>query len=98
MKGKCTTPKAQHSVPRLHLQHFIGHDPRGQVWTFNKDTGASWSAVPEETAVQTHFYSVEQDDGTYDTRIEEFLATIESKAAPIYEELITGKLPGKDQK
>jgi hypothetical protein len=98
MAGKRPTPKAQHSIPRLHLKHFAGQQPKGQVWTYDKATGKARSAVPEETAVFTHFYSVELDDGTYDTRIEEFLSTIETKAGPIYEELIADKFPDSDQK
>jgi len=86
-------PRGQHVIPRMHLQHFAGSRPPGQVWTFNKNSGAAWSAVPEETAKQTHFYSVEKDDGTYDTRIEEFLSECEGKAAPTYERLITGIPP-----
>ena len=93
-----TLPKGQHFIPRLHLKHFAGQDPKGQVWTFDKNSGASRSAVPEETAVQNHFYSVEQDDGTYDTGLEEFLASAESSASPVYENLIAGKVPAKDQK
>ena len=29
------TPKGQHTVPRLHLQHFAGSEPAGQVWTYD---------------------------------------------------------------
>jgi hypothetical protein len=90
-------PKSHHTVPRLHLQHFTGNEPAGQVWTYDAEAGREWSAIPEETSVQTHFYSVEQDDGTMDTRLEEFLAEVESKVAPIYENLLKGKLPGDEQ-
>jgi hypothetical protein len=56
-----------------------------------------WSAVPEETCVQTHFYSAEREDGTMDTRLEEFLSQVESRAAPVYESLLTGRLPQNPQ-
>ena len=79
-----TTPKRHHFIPRLHLQHFAGPEPKGQVWTYDAQTGQVRSAVPEQTAVETHFYSVERDDGVMDTRIEAKLSEIESKAAPIY--------------
>lgn len=55
----------------------------GQVWTYDAATDRPWSAVAEETCKQTHFYSIERDDGTMDTQIEEFLSTIESRAAPV---------------
>ncbi len=75
-------PKGQHFIPRLHLQHFAGDNPKGQVWTYDATSGQAWSAIPEETAVQTHFYSAERDDGSMDTRIEEFLSIVEGAAAP----------------
>ncbi|MGJ0510333.1 MAG: DUF4238 domain-containing protein [Methylocystis sp.] len=91
-------PKGQHFIPRLHLQHFLGPKPEGQVWTFNKNTGASWSAAPENTAQQTHFYSAENEDGSYNTDIEIYLSEVESAAAPIYERLLTGQVPtGQDR-
>ena len=58
-------PKGQHFIPCVHLRHFAGHDPKGQVWTFNKNTGAMWSAIPEETAKQTQFYSIQTEDEIY---------------------------------
>jgi len=90
-------PKAHHTIPRLHLQHFAGVDPAGQVWAYDAMTGRSWSAIPEETAVQTHFYSAERDDGTMNTRIETFLAEVEGRAAPVYEGLLDGTIPGASQ-
>jgi Protein of unknown function (DUF4238) len=88
--------KSQHTIPRLHLQHFVGPEPAGQVWAYDATTGKRWSAIPEETCVQTHFYSAERNDGAMDTRLEEFLSQIESRAAPVYEALLKGLLP-RDQ-
>jgi hypothetical protein len=56
-------------------------------------SGKRWSAIPEQTCVQTHFYSAERDDGTMDTRLEEFLSEIEGRAAPVYEALLKRQLP-----
>lgn len=84
--------KSQHHVPVLHLRNFAGPDPKGHVWTYDKQTGRARSSIPEETGFETHFYSVERDDGTMDTRIEDVLAEIESKAAPVYRDLVTGKM------
>jgi hypothetical protein len=86
-------PKAHHTVPRLHLQNFAGTNPPGQVWTYDATTGKCWSQIPEETGIQTHFYSVGRDDGTHDTRIEEMLSGFESRAAPVYESLLHGDIP-----
>jgi len=91
------SPKNQHTIPRLHLQHFAGLDPLGQVWTYDAVAARQWSAIPEKTGVQTHFYSAEGDDGTMDTRLEEFLAQVESRAAPVYDDLLKGRLPQNPQ-
>ncbi len=85
--------KAQHTVPRLHLQQFAGAKPEGQVWTYDAQSGRNWSKIPEETGTETHFYSLQREDGTHDTRIEEMLSAIELRAAPVYEGLLNGVIP-----
>ncbi len=90
MAEKNPIPKAQHIVPRLHLQHFSGPEPKGQVWTYDKNTGNTRSAIPEETATYGHFYSLEREDGTQDTTIERALADNEGKSDPIYKKLLAG--------
>ena len=87
------TTKSQHTVPRLHLQHFTGGNPKGQIWTYDVTTNRRWSQAPLETGTQTHFYSVQRQDGTQDTRIEEMLSGFESRAAPVYEGLLNGDIP-----
>jgi Protein of unknown function (DUF4238) len=90
-----STPKGQHTIPRLHLQHFAGAE--GRVFTYDAIAGKVWAAVPEETAVETHFYSAELADGSIDTSIEAHLSRIETAAAPIYVGLLSGKIPGPTQ-
>jgi Protein of unknown function (DUF4238) len=85
--------KRHHFNPVLHLQHFAGAEPKGQVWTYDKTTGDMRSAIPEQTAVETNFYSVERDDGSMDTTIEDYLADVEGKAAPVYDGLLQGTTP-----
>lgn len=63
------------------------------MWTYDAVEGRQWSAIPGETGVQIHFYSAERDDGTMDTRLEDFLAQVESRAAPVYEDLLNWRLP-----
>lgn len=86
-------PKGHHFIPCLHLMHFTGPEPEGHVWTYEKDTGTCRSSVPEQTAKQTHFYSIEKPDGTMDTQIEETLSQFEGRAAPVYEALLGGQTP-----
>jgi hypothetical protein len=91
------TPKRQHFIPRVHLKHFAGADPKGQVWTYDAISETVRSGTPENTAVESHFYSAEMPDGTMDTSLEEFLATIEDTAAPIYEALLNHQIPKASQ-
>ncbi|MBL8658712.1 MAG: DUF4238 domain-containing protein [Rhodospirillales bacterium] len=91
------TRKRQHFVPRMHLQHFTGSEPRGQVWTYDALNGQVRSATPEQTGVENHFYSFLGIDGTMDTRIEDFLSSVESKASPVYEEILQEHVPEKTQ-
>ena len=49
--------------------------------------------MPDETATFTHFYSIELEDGTYDVSVEAQLAGNENAAAPIYQEMLAGRLP-----
>jgi hypothetical protein len=90
-------PKRHHVIPVLHLKHFVGNDPKGHVWTYDAVKGDRRSAIPDETAVQRHFYSAERADGTMDVRIEDHLAKMESAAAPVYEDLLHGKIPNDTQ-
>ena len=88
-------PKFHHFVPVMHLKHFVGPTPPGQVWTYDADLDRAWSSVPEETGGQRDFYSIERDDGMMDTAVEKCLSTVESAAAPVYEALLRGNIPAK---
>ena len=77
----------------LHLRYFAGDAPVGQVWSYDAQAGTFWSAIPEEIAVQTHFYSATKADGTIDTRFEKLLSEVEGRAAPVYENILKGVIP-----
>lgn len=80
--------KGQHFVPRFYLQHFADSD--GLVWTYDFLEDRVSTATPENTAVQTNFYSPVDDNGNHIDELENFLADIESNAAPLYPKLIDG--------
>jgi hypothetical protein len=92
------TKKNQHFIPKLHLNNFKGNNPQGHVWSYNKKTAEQNSAIPEETGFSRHFYSIKRPDGSYDTTVEDVLAKIESDAAPVYRELLNGKIPSGKEK
>jgi hypothetical protein len=58
-----------HVVQRYHLAQFCGDTPKGHVWIYNKTTGQTRSDIPENISVENHFYSIENEDGTWDTRL-----------------------------
>lgn len=90
--------KKQHVIPQLHLRRFVGHDPPGHIWIYDAEAEEPRSATPANTAVETHFYSVEMDDGTMNSVFDDYITDVEGKAASIYEEITYGRIPGKDQK
>lgn len=86
-------PKKQHYIPQLHLRHFTGLRPPGMLWTYDLLIGTSRPSLPKETATETNFYSVQDENGQYIDAIEKWLQGVETKAAPIYEQLLNGKIP-----
>lgn len=85
--------KKQHIVPRFYLSKFC--DPDGLVWTYsggNKPRGDK----PEATAVETNFYSPIGADGERFDEAEKLLGTIESNAAPLWDDLCKGKIFEKE--
>jgi len=91
------TAKRQHFIPCLHLKHFAGTEPNGHVWTYDAELGTARSALPRETGVESHFYSFLNTEGYMDTRIEQHLSVVESKAASVYERLLQDIVPGETQ-
>jgi hypothetical protein len=87
--------KKQHFVPRFYLDHF--KDANAMIWTYDKKSespaGNVRSASPENTAVNTNFYSVQNADGSYNDVVENLLADFESDVAPIYGSLLGGEVP-----
>jgi len=77
----------------LHLKNFGGDNPKGQVWTYDALEGTARPATPENTAVQSYFYSSETTDGKIDGTIDEAMTKIEGVAAPVYEALLRGEFP-----
>jgi hypothetical protein len=96
MKPSPSRPKDHHTVPEMHLKHFI--DEKGMVWSYDKRQDRIWSAAPRETAVQRNFYSVQKADDTYFDEIEHWLSGVESKASPIYDHLLHGQIPNGQER
>jgi hypothetical protein len=78
----------QHYIPCVHLKRFTDINTKNHVWTYDSQTNECRHGTPENTAVESHFYSIENPDGTKNIKLEKLLAEIEGKAAPIYDELL----------
>lgn len=80
--------KRQHYVPRFYLERFTDGD--GSVWNYEKGTGESLALSPEDTAVETNFYSPRTEQGYFDG-IEKWLSDVESEACSLFSDVISGK-------
>jgi len=89
-------PKQQHFVPRFYLEYFA--DQNGKVWTYDASTNRVWATSPENTARQSNIYSPKDEHGGYLDDIEDWLNSIETKAAALYPRVLNGEsLTGQDR-
>lgn len=90
--------KSQHYTPQLHLKNFEGPQPKGMIWTYDCLTGRRRPSKVLETGFQSNYYSRKRPDGTYDDSIDEMLEKIENLATPIYDKLLSGRIPTDQEK
>jgi Protein of unknown function (DUF4238) len=62
MTGTSQTKKRHHQIPEFYLKRFAA-PVTGQVWNYDKQKGQTWPASVDNTAVESHLYSVTGDDG-----------------------------------
>jgi hypothetical protein len=79
--------KRHHYIPKFYLEGF---SPQGIMWVFDREKNLYRSQTPINTFLETYYYAVEQNDGIYDTSLEEKMAEIESYAAPVIHHLDDG--------
>lgn len=90
------TKKRHHAVPQFYLRRFA--TPEDQIWVYDKVTGDTHCTSITNASVETHLYSVTLDDGTHMTDVEDFLAKIESSAAPVLAAFMDGRpIEGQDR-
>lgn len=88
--------KRQHYVPKFYLEYFTDAD--GKVWTYDTANGDVRSGTPQNTAVETNFYSIKDESGEYVDALEDWLADVEGKAAPLYPKLLRGEILADQEK
>lgn len=91
-------PHQQHFVPKMHLDYFVGTDPKGHVWTYDITNETIRSSLPKNTAKQGNFYTVTDDSGKHHDNLENWFSGLESNAKKPYEKLLQGEIPvGKER-
>lgn len=81
--------RLHHYVAQLTLRRFTDSD--GQFWVYDRKNNSYRLAQPSGTAAESEFYSIPNDDGTYNRAVEEFLgAEIETAAGAAIAHLIDG--------
>ena len=90
--------KRQHYTSCFHLRHFIGDVQKGCLWTYDAETGSARPSVPEDTGLETHYYSFENDDGTMSYLYDDCITEVEGFAAPIYKKLVEKQIPHEQEK
>ncbi len=61
------------------------------MWVYDRVKGEYRRQTPKNTALQTHYYSLEDEHGNKDATIETVLAQVESQAWPIIDKVEEGK-------
>jgi hypothetical protein len=83
-----SNPKRHHFLPESYLLRF-SHE--GLVWVFDREQLEYRRQQPRNTAVIRNFYTIINAKAQKDYRIEQFLAGIEGKTAPIIAKLDAGE-------
>jgi hypothetical protein len=86
-----------HTTQRFHRAQFAGDRPKGHVWIYDKSTGNARSDLPENISVENHFYSIEKDDGTWDSGLDDWITGVEGTARPVYDTLLNEDIPQYSQ-
>lgn len=63
------------------------------MWVYDRENGTYNRQQPINTAVISHHYTVVDEKGQKDTKIESFLAKLEGNAKPVIDKLDAGELP-----
>lgn len=83
-----TEARWHHYVPRLTLRGFECSDRGKHVVHLDKTTGQTRKVSIGSASAEKHLYSARDKDGSYDNRIEAFLALVEGYASRSLQRLI----------
>lgn len=77
-------PKRQHYLPQFYLENFCNN---GKLWVYDREYKQYRIQTPVNTAVQSHYYSFEDEKGNKNKDIEYGLNQIEGETRPIISKL-----------
>lgn len=77
-------PKRNHYLPQFYLKNFCNN---GKLWVYDRENKQYRNQTPVNTAVQSHYYSFEDEKGDKNTDIEKGLSKIEGETGPIISKL-----------
>ena len=83
-----SSAKRQHFVSRFLLARFSDDSRPGQFFQLDTNTGQPRRVAIDGAASRRYFYAIVGDDGTRHSRVEGFLAIVESHAAPALDRLL----------
>lgn len=87
--------KCHHFIPQFYLKKFALQEPNETIWTYDTQEKAVCASTVENTVYEKYLYSVMSEDGKRRDDIEDIIAGIEDKAAPLLEKLVHGNLTEK---
>jgi hypothetical protein len=77
-----------HFIPRFYLNNFTSIDNPGEIWTYDMEALDTRLRSVESTAFEKYLYAFIQKDGSYNVELEDWIADVEKKAAPIIKKFL----------
>lgn len=81
-------PRRQHIIPQMHLRRFAS--AKGQVCVFTKGGAPRWTSIVN-TAVERDYNEFDLGATKTDYSVEALFGVIEGNAAPIVDEMLSGR-------
>lgn len=88
-------PKRHHYLPQFYLEGFCRD---GYLWVFDREANQLRRQTPVNTAIQRHYYTVEDKEGKRNTSIEGFLSEIEGASKPVIQKIAAKEEISDDDK
>jgi hypothetical protein len=81
--------KGHHFVPRFYLRKFATLEPEEHIWTYDMEKGSARRSTVDNTGFEKYLYSTKLSDGSRIDDLENFIAEVENKAAPLFDKFIS---------